>query len=204
LTRSLLDNGVAETLEQMADEILSTPSKLVEAYKNEDTRTLTASGLELLLGLKGLKGARHPDGLVDGYVGGLYRKLTPTTTPAGLFEVEQAGKYNYRVVGGGQAIDIDGYRSTTILEAKYVGDPSRSPFIEGSSIPDHIREKILKVQQDEFRRLRAVIGDPTVPFNSLEVRTNSSAAAPYFKSLMKMYEIPGAVRVVETQVGKQP
>ena len=145
-------------------------------------------------------GAGTKSARLDNYASGLYRKLTPTSTNAGLFEVEQTGKYNYRVVGGGTSIDIDGYRGTTMLEAKYVGDMARSPYVADSGIPAFLREKILKEQQSEFQRFKAVITDPSVPFNRVEVLTNHNDAVPYFRSLLNQYELPGTVRVVPTQV----
>ncbi len=137
---------------------------------------------------------------VDAYVAGLYSKATPTSTNAGLFEVEQTGALNYRVVGGGTAVDIDGYAGTTIQEAKYVGNVANSPYIEGSNIPDFLRAKILTEQQSEFARLGAVISDPAVPFTNLNVLTNESKAVPYFQNLLTANQIPGKVIVVPTKV----
>jgi hypothetical protein len=46
--------------------------------------------------------------------------------------------------------------------------------------------------------LGAAIGDPMVPFDSLEVLTNEPRAVPYFQDLIEQYQIPGTVRVVST------
>lgn len=67
-----------------------------------------------------------------------------------MFEVEQTGPYNYRVQGGGTAIDIDGYNGTTMLDAKFVEKPAISPYVEESSVPDFLRTKILKEQQSKL------------------------------------------------------
>lgn len=107
---------------------------------------------------------------------------------------------NYRVVGGGTKIDIDGYQGTAILEAKFIDKPGRTPFVEDSKIPPFLRDKIRKEQAHEFERLNAVIKDPEVPFNKLEVRINEPLAKPYFQSLIDKYEIPGHVKVVETLI----
>ena len=137
---------------------------------------------------------------VDDYVAGLYTKATPTSTNAGLFEVEQTGPLNYRVTGGGTAINADGYQDTTLLEAKYVGNPTNSPYVDGSNVPQFLQDKIDLQQQYEFERYQAVISDPNVPFNSLNVLTNEPTAVPYFQRLMNQYQIPGEVRVVPTNI----
>jgi hypothetical protein len=116
-------------------------------------------------------------------VAGLYTKATPTSTNAGLFEVEQTGPLNYRVTGGGTATDADGYQDTTLLDAKYVGNPANSPYVDGSNVPQFLQDKIDLQQQYEFQRYQAVIADPSVPFNSLNVLTNEPAAVPYFHKL---------------------
>jgi len=144
--------------------------------------------------------ARLSHNEVDRYVGGLYWKVTPTATAADLFEVEQTGLYNYRVVGGGVTIDIDGFRGSTILEAKYVGNANRSPYLSGSKAPDFLRDKILRQQEYEFQRFKAVIDDPTVPFSRLDVLTNDAVALPYFRALLNTYNIPGTVLTVPTEV----
>ncbi|MHB8311533.1 MAG: hypothetical protein ACYDCY_14370, partial [Metallibacterium sp.] len=137
---------------------------------------------------------------VEDYVAGLYAKPTPTSTNAGLFEVEQTGPLNYRVTGGGTAIDADGYQDTMLLDAKYVGNPANSPYVDGSNVPQFLQDKIDLQQQYEFQRYQAVIADPSVPFNSLNVLTNEPAAVPYFQRLMNQYQIPGEVQVVPTNI----
>jgi hypothetical protein len=167
----------------------------------QDAAVMAAIGAttgELLSLRAGVRTGKNTD--VEGYVSSLYRKTTPTGTPAGLFEVEHAGKHNYRILGGGTAIDIDGYRGQTILEAKHVGDVARSPYVPNSNIPSFLRDKILKEQQYEFQRLQSVINDPTVPFTRVEVLTNHNGAVPYFRELMDRYQVPGVVRVVPTEV----
>lgn len=141
-----------------------------------------------------------PGSAVENYVAGLETKVTPTSTNAGLFEVEQTGPLNYRIVGGGTAIDADGYQGTTLLDAKYVGDPSISPYVDGSKVPSFLSDKILAQQQYEFQRYQAVINDPAVPFDSLNVLTNEPGAVPYFQRLFDQYQIPGGVKVVPTDI----
>ncbi len=107
---------------------------------------------------------------------------------------------NYTVIGDAAKVDIDGFNGTTILEAKFVNSPGRSPFLAGSDAPDFIRDLVLEQQMDEFQRLGSVLADPKVPFNNLEVRVNDVRAVPYFQALIEKFEIPGVVRVVETKI----
>jgi hypothetical protein len=141
-----------------------------------------------------------PNTAVDSYVAGLQTKVTPTSTNAGLFEVEQTGPLNYRVVGGGTAIDADGFEGTSLLDAKYVGDPSISPYVDGSNAPSFLRDMVLVQQQYEFQRYQAVINGPSVPFENLNVLTNEPAAVPYFQRLFEQYQVPGEVQVVPTNI----
>src|SRR5580658_4566130 len=137
---------------------------------------------------------------IEAYVAGLPSKPTPTSSNSGLFEVEHTGSLNYRVSGGGTAIDVDGIEGSTLQDAKYVGSPSNSPYVDGSNVPDFLRQKVLAQQDYEIQRYQAVIGDPAVPFDSLDVLTNEPAAVPYFQRLLDSYGLPGQVRVVETNV----
>ena len=134
------------------------------------------------------------------FVARLRRIRTPTNTQANLFEIEQTGPFNFTVPGGGEQVDIDGFEGATILEAKFINNPSRSPFVEGSDIPDQIREQIIRRERDQFRRLKAVISDPNVPFNRVEIRINDERGVAFFESLLSEFEIPGDVVVVETDI----
>jgi hypothetical protein len=92
------------------------------------------------------------------------------------------------------------YQGATMLDAKFVGKPSASPYVTDSNVPSFLRDKILNEQQSEFLRYKAAIDDPAVPFNRLNVLTNEPKALPYFQSLMDQYKIPGTVKVVPTNV----
>lgn len=131
------------------------------------------------------------------YFDELPRKKTPDRTPADAYEREHTGDYNYTLRGGGEKVDADGYRVTDggALEAKHVGNPARSPFRDDSSIPEPVREKILRQQDDEFRRYGQVVNDPSNPVRRVEVITNDPRAVPYFERLMDKYSIQGRVVV---------
>ncbi len=69
---------------------------------------------------------------VEEFVSRFPRKPTPSNSPDDLFEIQHTGEWNYQIEGGGTKIFIDGYRYRTILEAKYVNNPDRSPYIPNS------------------------------------------------------------------------
>ena len=76
-------------------------------------------------------------------------------------------------------------------------NPSRSPFISGSSIPEPIRQKIVNQIKFEIERIGIVIRDSDTPFNSLEVITNHPDARSFFESLLEEFDLPGRVLLVE-------
>jgi hypothetical protein len=132
---------------------------------------------------------------VDEFVANLPRGTTPASSPANLYEIKHAGPYNYTVTGGGAKFDIEGYRGSTILEAKYVGDSKISPYVPGSSCPKAVRDKILKDVRNEFGRARTIIESRSTPFKSIEIVTNSPAAKKFFEGLLKESRVPGNVRL---------
>jgi hypothetical protein len=81
------------------------------------------------------------------------------------------------------------------LDAKYVSNPGRSPFVPGGKVPDFIQAKIDAKMNDEFSRYAAVINDPGNPLVGLRVITNEPGAVPYFTDLMQQHGIPGSVVV---------
>jgi hypothetical protein len=203
-----LDQGLSKSfpfydaLGQVTQEELS--QALNRASEEDGKLDLNPQAFDELLGILPVSGVAGTTerviSKVDDFVAGLSTKRTPLNRPADLFEIEQTGELNFRVSGGGTQVDIDGFTNTTILEAKFIDKPGRSPFIEDSNIPPFIREKIHREQRNEFERLNAVIQDPKVPFNRLEVRINDQRGIPYFQSLIDEFQIPGNVRAVETQI----
>nr|WP_235497981.1 RHS repeat-associated core domain-containing protein [Frankia sp. R43] len=113
------------------------------------------------------------------------------------YQIAHAGATEYRAVGGGERVWADGLDQNTgeLLDAKFIGNPGRSPFIPGSGIPDFIRSQIATKTDDEFRRYSAVINDSSNPLTGLRVITNAPGAVPYFQGLMRKYNIPGSVVV---------
>ncbi len=131
---------------------------------------------------------------VDAYVATLPRINTRTDTAAYLYEIKHTGRYNYRISGGGVKFEIDGYRGTTILDAKHIGKPAISPYVPSSSCSDHIRNKVLGKTRGELERIRAIIDSGTTPFKSLEIITNNLESKSLFEGLLKEMKIRGSVR----------
>lgn len=111
------------------------------------------------------------------------------------FQVKYAGPEERLVrASSGEEVWADGGRAADcrLLEAKYVGDPSKSPFVSASN-PVH--ERIRNLVREQFQRYAAIIRDLRSPAVSLEVITNDSRAVPFFEALLKDLGIPGEVVV---------
>jgi RHS repeat-associated protein len=111
------------------------------------------------------------------------------------YQIRQVGSTEYHATGGGTQVWADGLDTNTseLLDAKYVGNPGRSPFVPGGKVPGFIQAKIDAKMGDEFSRYAAVINDPGNPLTGLRVITNMPGAVPYFQGLMQQYGVPGSV-----------
>jgi hypothetical protein len=133
-------------------------------------------------------GGDLPDGAVDS-------RPAVGSGPSRAYQVTHAGECEYLCTGGGQAVWADGIDEATLLEAKFVRDPARSPFIPGSGIRADVRAFINAKTESEFSRYASVIADPETPFTSLRVITNHQGAVTYFEGLMSKFGINGSVVV---------
>ena len=117
------------------------------------------------------------------------------TAPEDLYQIAKIGDLEYQATGGGAVAMADGFDGNTaeLLDAKFVGNPARSPFIPDSGLPDFIRAKISAKTNDLFSRYADIINDPSNPLVGLRVITNHPDAVPYFEGLMQQYNIPGSV-----------
>jgi hypothetical protein len=113
------------------------------------------------------------------------------------YQIRVVGSTEYHATGGGTQVWADGLDINTseLLDAKYVSNPGRSPFVPGGKVPDFIQAKIDAKMNDEFSRYAAVINDPGNPLVGLRVITNEPGAVPYFTDLMQQHGIPGSVVV---------
>ncbi|MFI6104509.1 restriction endonuclease fold toxin-2 domain-containing protein [Streptomyces sp. NPDC051310] len=113
------------------------------------------------------------------------------------YQRRHAGDTEYQVEGGGEKVWADGFDSNTgdLIDAKFVDNPDRSPFIKDSKAPDFIRQKVDDEIDDEFRRYAAVIKDKNTPVSTLRIVTNDPRAVQYFQEKLRKYGIPGQVDV---------
>jgi hypothetical protein len=125
-------------------------------------------------------------------------KQTPNNgDPRNTYEIRQTGPVNTEVRGGNEKIWADGIDipDGQLQDAKYIADPAKSPYVDGSKVPDFIRESIRDDFEDEVRRYGAVINDPNTPVTGLQIITNEPQAVPYFQSALQKYSVPGSVVV---------
>jgi hypothetical protein len=134
---------------------------------------------------------------VGSYRAGLESRPAAGAGAARDYQVANVGPTEYRIVGGGTRVWADSVDVNTgeAVEAKYVGDASRSPYVPESDLPDSVRTRILQDQQDEFSRYARVIGDSGNPLTGLHVITNSASAGGYFGGLMSRFGIVGRITV---------
>jgi hypothetical protein len=175
------------------------------AYDASQNGVNIANGAQVAGGLLGLSAnaksardlgraanARHL-AEIDEFVKKLPRTATPTATAANQYEIKHTGPYNYTVSGGGAKFDIDGYRGSTILEAKHVGNVRTSPYVPGSSCPEAVRAEIAERIRRQLRKVRTIVESGSTPFKDVEIITNSPRAKKFFEGLLKEVGAPGRV-----------
>jgi hypothetical protein len=127
----------------------------------------------------------------------LRTQATPTHTEAYRYEIAQTGPLNYEMHGGGAKINADGFRTSDALalEAKHVGSPDGSPFVEGSKAPEFLRERVLAEVRGELERYRDVALSGETPMRGVEVITNDPRAVPTLQKLIDETGAPARVVV---------
>jgi hypothetical protein len=124
-----------------------------------------------------------------------------TNTSADIYQIIHAGDTVYTISGGGVEFDADGIRDRTVLEVKFIGDPERSPYVEGSKFPDFIRYRDGGPDaktRGEFERMGKILRDNNNPLTSVRLITSDPRAVPYFERLMREYNVPGEI-IVDTR-----
>lgn len=134
---------------------------------------------------------------VENWASNLPKRAAPNYSKRHRFQIKYCGLEEIRVRHGGEEIWADGINPLTgqLLEAKFVDNPTSSPYISGSKIPPFIRTKVVNDVENEFRRYAAVINDPRTPVVELQVIVNIEAAVPFFENLLVKYDIAGQVVV---------
>ena len=93
--------------------------------------------------------------------------------------------------------NADGLSGATILEAKHVENPDRSRYIDGSKMPDIVRERVHKDLDNELDRIKRLIEDPGTPLSEVEIITNNKEAAKFFLRKLQEFGLRGTVVVRE-------
>ncbi|MFN0251517.1 MAG: restriction endonuclease fold toxin-2 domain-containing protein [Kofleriaceae bacterium] len=124
-------------------------------------------------------------------------KLLPQNVqePWADYQRQICGPNEYLAVGGGKKVEADGVDipDTALVDAKYVGNEARSPYIFGSAYPDFLRIKSDAKIDDEFSRYAAVIEDPLTPPRMLRIFTNHPDAVTFFEARLQQHGILGEV-----------
>jgi hypothetical protein len=179
--------AVAETAaETAAVDVAATAGEEVAATAGEEA---VAGGTEALTEEEQLAAAQWRDTLEA--------KPSVRGSAANEYEVAQTGEQNLLMKGGEDEIWADGFESSdaNILEAKHVGNPETSPFVEGSRAPEFIRERVLGQVSNEIARYKSVIADAANPTRALTIVTNDARAVPTFERLLADHGVPGRVVV---------
>jgi hypothetical protein len=85
LYRSVTENGIASTIDQIVDGMMSLPETISLAAETGDMRTLTAEGMGAVFGLKGMRGAG-----LERSLGGFSKVELGALREAGLADMEIA------------------------------------------------------------------------------------------------------------------
>ena len=165
----------------------------------ENGAKIAGSSLGLAINAKATRGLSRATAAelqkVEEYIAKCPRRNTPTKTAANRYEIAHTGPYNYVVAVRDAEFAIDGYRGTTILEAKHTGDIKSSPYVPGSTCYEPVRAKILNEARDELKRVRTIIRSSETPFKSIEIITNTPESKALFETLLKESGVPGTVRL---------
>lgn len=136
--------------------------------------------------------------LVEKWARDFPKRPTPTYSQRHQFQIKHCGLQEIRVRDGEEEIWADGinYETGQLLEAKFIENPTNSPYISGSNVPPFIRAKVVGDVENEFRRYAAVINDLNTPVVGLQVIVNIKEAVPFFESLLSQFNLPGSVVVM--------
>ncbi|HEY8208511.1 MAG TPA: restriction endonuclease fold toxin-2 domain-containing protein, partial [Myxococcaceae bacterium] len=170
---SLTGGAALEFVSPVAEAVVLTHS---EAITLVAAGTLGADALSLYMMASGL-----PPKPLDSKAFGQWIERAPKEPqtmngPEYEYQVRKTGPVEIKLSGGGQQLVVDGarVRDAHLLEAKFVGTPGRSPYIDGSGCPKPVCEAIRKKVINEFKRYAAIISDPSTPAVGLEVIVNDS------------------------------
>jgi hypothetical protein len=136
--------------------------------------------------------------IIENWAKDFPRKTTPNYSKRHEFQIKHCGNEEIRVKDGSKEIWADGidFETGELLEAKFIENPAKSPYLSNSEIPPFIRAKILGEVENEFRRYTAVINDPNTPVTALKIIVNIEEAKPFFESLLLKFNLSGRVVIM--------
>ena len=107
------------------------------------------------------------------------------------YERKYTGKNQFRATGGGEKAWADGIDivNCSLQDAKFVGNPERSPYIIGSEFPHGKVNRAYEQEDELFRRYSKIIGDQSTPANRLDVITNNISSVSYWNQFIIKYNI---------------
>jgi hypothetical protein len=144
-------------------------------------------------GVKNITKREWTEGEYKQWFDNLPKESARTNTDADIYQIIHAGEKERVVSGSGVKFKADGIADKNILEAKFVGNSARSPYIENSKFPAFLREVTDKKTRSEFERMSKILQDGKNPLTKVRVITNDEKAVPYFQKLMREYNVPGEV-----------
>ncbi|MCW3103872.1 MAG: hypothetical protein JWO09_2312 [Bacteroidetes bacterium] len=115
------------------------------------------------------------------------------------YQIKQCGPTEYQATNGSTSIWADGINEKiqAFEDAKYIKDPAKSPYVEGSNVPDFVREGATADIAGEMQRYSQLIADENVPIKKLIIYVNLPEGVPYFQNMLIQYGIPGEVIVAK-------
>jgi hypothetical protein len=114
------------------------------------------------------------------------------------YERRVAGGINYTIpivfpVDRYWSYDIDGYRGSVMIDAKYVKNPNSSPVIPGSSATQFFKDIYYSGLKSEMLRAEQIISEADNPFTDFEIIVSDARAKPFFEQFMVTHAVDAKV-----------
>ncbi len=124
--------------------------------------------------------------------------ITRFVGPSGDFAARLCGDRPYNLAIAGMppvwVPDIDA-ANAALVHVEFVPDASRSPLVEGTPVPEVVRQAVIVDLMAVFDRYREVLGDTQNPLQAVRVITNERAAVPCLAWVQTQTGCRGAVEV---------
>jgi hypothetical protein len=124
--------------------------------------------------------------------------ITRFVGPSGDFAARLCGDRPYNLAIPGMppvwVPDIDA-ANAALVHVEFVPDVSSSPLVEGTPVPEVVRQAVIVDLLVVFDRYREVLGDTQNPLQAVRVITNERAAVPCLAWVQNQTGCRGAVEV---------